>query len=491
MPLENKAGDAVWDDAELKGGIQAAIAALTPRRDALVALEAEASDLDAYAALVSTEFLKAALFGMPQTGTGQIHGDIRAIYDAIVVKIQGIVTRWIGKRDDYAALLLTYPGLTNDDDRFTLLRKAERLISSTVTAVPPADPNVYKAAIAVLKGQFDTHLGQFQALLKFGGNKLVDFAAAADGMKAIAATHDVTAFEIDDQKAAIVTLRQTIVARVRSLADDITQRINGATTIVAALLSDGSESSVQQLLAAAKQVLGSEIQLVPRFQLASDRASEFQNSWNGSNVLVTDLIANGRRFPVDDWLYGLARVRTKLSAWENMIVLSEALGANPVELTPVQLPFVAGDRWMALEFDTANAKPGNRLLYTAHFAAPFDPSADQCGLIVDEWPELVPAPDLLSGLAFHFDRPNSQPPQTMLLAVPPVLRGSWNWDDIVMTINGTLDDAKKRGVEPAFIDSSNYAQFLPATLMAVTLYQITVATNLALNNRVYDFVRSS
>jgi hypothetical protein len=103
----------------------------------------------------------------------------------------------------------------------------------------------------------------------------------------------------------------------------------------------------------------------------------------------------------------------------------------------------------------------------------------------------VPAPDLLSGLAFHFDRPNSQPPQTMLLAVPPVLRGSWNWNDIVTMINGALDDAKKRGVEPALIDNSNYAQFLPATLMAVTLYQITVATNLALNNRVYDFVRSS
>jgi len=491
MPLENKAGDSVWDEAELTGRVQAAIAALTPRRDALVALEADASDLDAYAALVSAEFLKTAFFGLPQTGTGQIHGDIRAIYDAIVQKIQEIVTRWTGKRDDYAALLFTYPGLTSDDDRFTLLRQAERLISSAVTAVPPADPNVYKAAIAVRKGQFDTHLAQFQALLKFAGTKLVDFAAAADAMSPIAATHDITPFEIEDQKAAIVTLRQTIVARVTSLADDLTARITTATTTVAALPGDGSEASVQQLLAAARQVLGSELQLVPRFRLASDRAAEFQNAWNGSNALLTDLLAAGRRFPVDDWLYGLARVRTKLSAWEEMMVLSEALGRSPTELTPVQLPFASGDRWMALEFDTASAAPGNRLLYTAHFAAPFDPSVDQCGLVVDEWPELVPAPDLLSGLAFHFDRPNSQPPQTMLLAVPPVLRGSWNWKDIVTMINGALDDAKKRGVEPALVDNSNYAQFLPATLMAVTLYQITVATNLALNNRVYDFVRSS
>jgi hypothetical protein len=53
-----------------------------------------------------------------------------------------------------------------------------------------------------------------------------------------------------------------------------------------------------------------------------------------------------------------------------------------------------------------------------------------------------------------------------------------------------LDDAKKRGVEPALVDVSNEPQFLPATIMAVTLYQITIATNLALNMNVYDQIRS-
>jgi hypothetical protein len=74
--------------------------------------------------------------------------------------------------------------------------------------------------------------------------------------------------------------------------------------------------------------------------------------------------------------------------------------------------------------------------------------------------------------------------------VPPVRRGAWSWDDLVTMLNDVYDDAQKRGVEPAQIDASSYAQFLPATLMAVTLYQITVATNLALNNRVYQFLRS-
>jgi len=491
LPLESTTDEAVWDDVELLTRVQAAITGLTVRRDALVGLEGDASDLDAYAKLVSAEFLQTAQYGMPQTGTGQIHGDIRAIYEAIVAKIKELVKRWAEKADDYATLFAKWPTLTNDDDRFTLLRQAERLIAASVTAVPPADPNVYKASVEALKTQFDTHRAQFQALLTWNGTKLVDFAAAVDAMKPVAAQHDVTPFDIDDQDSAIVTLRATIVAKVTALAGDLTQRIDDATEILASVPGDASSGdTVQQLLAAAKRVLGSEFLLVPRFQLSSDGAAEFNNAWNGSAGLLTDLKASGRVFPVDDWLYGLARVREKLGAWENVVMLSEGFGKNPADLTPVQLPFVANDRWTALEFNTANATSNSRLLYTAHFIKPFAPAGDQCGLLIDEWPELVPGPDVMSGVTFHFDRPNSQPPQTMLLAVPPVRRGSWSWDDLVAMLNDVYVDAQKRGVEPSQIDASSYAQFLPATLMAVTLYQITIATNLALNNRVYQFIGS-
>lgn len=91
-----------------------------------------------------------------------------------------------------------------------------------------------------------------------------------------------------------------------------------------------------------------------------------------------------------------------------------------------------------------------------------------------------------TGVTFHFDQPNTEPPQVMLLAVPPVFTGKWHWNDLVDTLHETLDMAKKRAIEPKQIDKSAYAQFLPATMMAVTLYWITVATNLASNNMVYE-----
>jgi hypothetical protein len=237
-----------------------------------------------------------------------------------------------------------------------------------------------------------------------------------------------------------------------------------------------------------KLVLGDEMRLIPRFFLPAERRAELVNCFDASGALLTDLLAAGRRFPVDDWLYGVARVREKLGAWESAAVLSEAFGAPPAELTPLQLPFVAGDRWAALEFDTASALKADRLLYTAHFAAPFNPALKQCGLLLDAWPEIVPAPDVVSGLTFHFDRPNAQPPQALLLAVPPVLRGAWSWDDLVATLLETLDAAKERAVEPSQVDASSYAQLLPATVMAVTLYGITISTNLAQNNHIYELI---
>ncbi len=492
MPLEAKTTDAVWDDGELATRVMAAILGLTARRDALVVLRADASELDTYARTVSTELLRTALHGIPQTGTGQIHGDVRAIYDAIAAKVQTVVTRWTKRAADYATLMATWPTLTNDDDRFKMLKQLELLVMASATLLPPPPtPNAFKTVIDGEKAQFDAHLGQITALLSWGGAKLADFVTQVDAVAPLVAQHDPTPFDIGDQKTAMTTLRATIVARVISLADDLTQRITDAKAVVSGLASVGSaETRVQELLGAAKRVLGAEIQLVPRFQLPSDRVAELASCVGGSADLLTDLVAGGRRFPVDDWLYGVARVREKLGAWENAAVLGEAFGADPAELTPVQLPFVAGDRWTALEFDTSRAAPNDRLLYTAHFATPFDPLADQCGLLLDEWPELVPAADVVSGVTFHFDRPNSQPPQTMLLALPAVLRGRWSWDDLVATLTETLDGAKARAVEPAQIDGSPYAQLLPATAMAVTLYWITISSNLALNNRIYDVIRS-
>ena len=69
----------------------------------------------------------------------------------------------------------------------------------------------------------------------------------------------------------------------------------------------------------------------------------------------------------------------------------------------------------------------------------------------------------------------------MLLITAPEYTGQWAWEDVVDALNETLDLAKQRAAEPTHIENSQFAPYLPATLMAVTKHLITISSNLAMN----------
>jgi hypothetical protein len=479
IPLEARRGEPEWNRAEVAARIQTAITALTARRDALALLAGDAAPLDDYAKKVSDELVATSLFGVPGAGSGSIHADIAAIYRAIAAKVGEVAGRWTTRMAEFDALMATYGSLADDAARLELLVRAELLVARQATLAPPPLA-AYKIDIEAKRAVIESRRDALAALASWAGTELAAFVTAVESAAAAIADHDAAPFDIDDQKEAMVRLRTSMVDRVTALTADLTARIDAAQAAV-----DDPGASLDALTAAARQVLGDEMRLVPRFSLDVERAAELVNCVAGSPGLLADLQAAGRRYPVDDWLYGVARVRDPLAAWESATILSEGFGAGPAELTPLQLPFVAGDRWTALEFDTATAAPDERLLYTACFATGFDPAGDQLGLVLDEWTEVIPASEITSGLTFHYDRPGSQPPQAMLLAVPPVIRGRWQWDDLVAMLHEVLDGARERAVEPAHVDASAYSQLLPATMMATTLYWITIATNLAMNVGVY------
>jgi hypothetical protein len=77
---------------------------------------------------------------------------------------------------------------------------------------------------------------------------------------------------------------------------------------------------------------------------------------------------------------------------------------------------------------------------SGHGAAPL------AGFLVDEWVEVVPEAAQTTGLAFNFDRPNTEAPQVLILAVPP--GPAWSWEDLVQTVFDTMQAAKRRLVVP-------------------------------------------
>jgi hypothetical protein len=90
-------------------------------------------------------------------------------------------------------------------------------------------------------------------------------------------------------------------------------------------------------------------------------------------------------------------------------------------------------------------------------------------LWLDEWTETLPEPQQTTALAFHYDQPNSEPPQSLLLVVSPQSETNqpWSYDDVLGAVNETLDLAKKRTVEPDSLAFTHLAPLLPALVAPV------------------------
>jgi hypothetical protein len=289
-----------------------------------------------------------------------------------------------------------------------------------------------------------------------------------------------------------------LLTRTSALAAEITTRLAGADAALAAYdAAVTAPDRVQAGVDALKALLGPDVLVVPEYAPPAAAAQSWRQARGDSDTLLQHLTKApvNRDFPIDDWLHGVARVREMPRLWEKVIMLSDALrhdggllgplppGGEP-QLTPIQLPYHGNDHWLGMEFAAGATITEDKLLFTAHYANEplINPDAAHCGLLFDQWTEVVPADVETTGIAMQVDRPDSEPPQAMLLVSPPTRTGTWNNADLLTAVTETFDLARQRAVEPAHLEDSAYAQLLPATLLSATTQPITISTDLAIAN---------
>ncbi len=470
-------------------------------------------NFDSLVKQTSNAFLQMAMFDNTQTGTGFMHQAINNVYNSVFEKIKTIIDRWDKKIIEFGIQIATYDPAGVPEVQIALLQKAERIISSQTSFPVPAFAQ-YKMDIDAKKVLFDALLIKLKAINNNAKLNITEFIIDAELVIKEVVNFDVISFDIENsindlrtEKWMLALLKEDIKVSLDNLATAITKKITDSNLFITnADATVINSDKINNLMQAAKALLGDEALLLPQFLLSDAKANEFESAHATSSSLLNFVKTNEKRiFPVEDWLAGVARVREKLQHWESATFLSSAFNtSSSMDLTPLQFPFQTADRWAALTFigedkilpDGTIEKDAfkinnDKLLYTAHFATAFDKTKPQCGIVMDEWTEVIPSKEETTGVAFHFDQPNSEPAQTMLLVVPPKITGSWQWIDIVESMDETLQMAKKRAVAPDNIETTAYAQFLPATMMAVTLHWITVATNLAINNNIYAQVKNN
>lgn len=433
---------------------------------------------------------KLSQFGIPQSGFGFIYDRKSAIYSDVYKKVVDYKSRWLKKQAKYEDLIDTQlPAATTDEERFFIMQEAERTIS-TQSTIPLPTIGVYQEILDAKKAAFIAKLGTLQTFL--GGNflNLQDLVNEVNTIKTDLGDFDLVEIKTDDEERQILVFAEDLHGQTQKIVAALREKM----VVVQGLLgkelaSIKPKEKVKLLTGAAKAIFGEDFQTVPEFNLNEEQGNELQKCLDDqSQLLDYQTNAQSNDFPVDEWLYGVARVREKVAAWENLVMLAEGFKKRlPLDLTPLQLPYVEDDHWLGLEYPEGFEIPSDKLLYTAYMPS-FNAAQPQCGLLVDEWTEVIPAKKETTGMAFHYDRPNSEPAQTMLLVTPAAFTGKWKWTDIVKAMHETLGLAKLRAIEPDHVDKTAYAQFLPATVAAVTTYPVTMALNyLLLSDQPYNF----
>ncbi|MBD2770258.1 hypothetical protein IC235_20420 [Hymenobacter sp. BT664] len=197
-----------------------------------------------------------------------------------------------------------------------------------------------------------------------------------------------------------------------------------------------------------------------------------------------------------EWLHGLGAVREPLNQLDKVLLIQSLLhpdAAPGLPLRPAQFLTVAPaanqpDYWLGLRWPDTYAPPGDALSLVQWLPDAYDALGTQCALWLDEWTETLPQATQSTALTFHYDQPNSEAPQTMLLVVSPRRNpGTWSTDDLLGAVNETLDLAKKRTVEPDALVFTPLATVLPAVVAPVAQQAVTFTLDLGRTNNTARF----
>jgi hypothetical protein len=460
---------------------QPLLADLTGQRAAILAGADGAAD-DAVELLA-----RGALLAVPGSGWGQVYASRSAAYAATVAGLRDRAARWQDRLTEIGQRLSAYDALPNTTpaaDRLAELARIESLIRPAVAA-QDADPAIQRTTVGALR---DALAGRRQAVLGVADGSapgLVPLRGAVLGLLPFTDV-DSDPYDLGPLEQAMITLVQDVVAAVRSLSGELGRRAAAAQDALdaEAAAADGP-GRLQALQACATALLGDTARPTPVFTLPAGNADEWIQALGSVDGLLGHLTGDlGAAFPVEDWLHSAARVRTPLRHLEQAGLLAEALGQPEQDLVPLQLPVKPDDHWLAMEYPAGLDLAGEHLLYSAWYRPGFAADGPVCGLLVDEWTEVLPSDTTTAGLAFNYDRPDSEAPQAMLLVTPADGGTAWSWDDLRQAIPDTMRLAKQRAVEPVHLEASAAVRFLPATVSAITERGISIGLALDRNNGV-------
>jgi len=191
-------------------------------------------------------------------------------------------------------------------------------------------------------------------------------------------------------------------------------------------------------------VFGTDFLALPR--MVASNAAQLSEAFGASlSLQANDPLA------ATTWFQRVAYVRPGAMRMQAAMLYAETMGNGAsLQLQVGQLPFSSQDRWVALPGAPDHTIPRGRLSLVAQITTAQPLRFDQpfTGLLIDDWVETVPSRHETTGVTFHFDQPNSAPPQAVLLAVPADQRTTWDLNSLEAILQETMELIRLRAVSP-------------------------------------------
>ncbi|GAA4365946.1 hypothetical protein GCM10023185_36700 [Hymenobacter saemangeumensis] len=373
----------------------------------------------------------------------------------------------------------------------------------------PAVPQDFAAAGRLAPGETEAQLGSItfgevaprvQTLLTNLEQERQSLAAAlapasttTTPQQLRALLHRIVLYGVPEAATATAPALVDDRATAQAVLGQLERRVSRAT----ALLSEGG-NSVQKFVEAAQALLGNDFHLSVQSQLTPSVENEYRSAVAASGTLITQL--PNRHLSVLEWLQGIARVREPMDHLEKVMMLNDLLADasatnQVVRLAPAQLTSQgvrAADQWMGMAY-TGDYVPANDTLSLVQILPePYTvPTGGvQQALWLDEWMETIPQKEQTTSLVFHYDQPNTEAPQCVLLAVSPASEKEdpWTWSDLLGSVNEALDLAKKRAVEPDALAFTHLGMLLPGLTAPVSKEGVTLSNDFRRLNGTSQFV---
>ncbi|MBW3466678.1 hypothetical protein [Arthrospiribacter ruber] len=210
-------------------------------------------------------------------------------------------------------------------------------------------------------------------------------------------------------------------------------------------------------------IFGNGMKILPKIHLPNP--SFWQDAMQED--LESHLLQHSGMEGLEKWQHDSSLVRKNIAKVENLRILQEVLEKPEISLKPSQMALSAQEHpseyWMALDYPDTYQPEGDYLCHLLYNGDALIGQTHIAALVVDEWAEIIPQKVQTTGVALHYNQPDARAPQSILMAVPPEIKGQLDLDQILLTVEEALDLAKLRTFEPDDLDESTFSQLLPAS----------------------------